>query len=116
MGGAKSLRFSRRMEGIAQTDQTANAELVRDHAGHPPTHRLAPDKDFFTAAMLLDDAAEGIEQHRLPVRRAALPSLAPASHVRKLEPDDTNPPLAESAGDARHERRVHRPARAMGEE
>src|SRR5687767_12852154 len=104
------------MEGIAQADQTANAELIRDEARHPPTHGLSPDHDLRPAAMLFDDTTKCVQQHWLAVRRAAFAALAPRGHVRKLEADHTNPAIAEIARHAGHERRVHRPTGAMREE
>src|ERR1043165_2752277 len=48
------LRLPRRMERIAEADEGADAQLVRDHAGHPPAHRLPADGNGRAPAMLRD--------------------------------------------------------------
>src|SRR5207237_1376097 len=113
--GARFRRLTGRMKRIAEADERAHAELVRDHARDAAAERLSADGDPRTAAEFRDDVAPRVEQYRLSIGRAALLPFTTRGHVRELESDDANPALRETARDVRHERRVHRAARAVRE-
>src|SRR5438552_1937518 len=97
--GPELFRLPGRMERIAEADEGADAQLVRDHAGHPSAEGLAADGDGRAAAELRDDVAPRLQQDRLAIGNAA-----PRGHVRELEADHPDPALAEAAGDGGHER------------
>src|ERR1051326_7021736 len=105
------LRLSRRMERVAEADEGADTQLVRDHAGHPPAERFAADGDGLAAAVLRDDVAPRLQQHRLAIGHAA-----PRGHGRELEGDDADAAPLQSARDGSHERRIHAGAGAVSEE
>jgi hypothetical protein len=108
-------RRAGRVERVAEADEPSRAGLVGDHARDPPSHRLAPDDDPVSPAEALDHLEPARAQDGLAVRRAP-PALGPAPrHVRKLEPRDGEAAGREAAGDAVHEGRVHRSARAVRE-
>jgi WD40 repeat protein len=88
----------------AEDEQPARAHLVGDHAGHPSAHRLPAHDHVPATAMLLDHAPERVEQHRLPIRRAAtLPRRPPRRHVRKLKARDADVAVGQRAGEPCHE-------------
>src|SRR5438045_7756063 len=89
--GPELLRLPGRMERIAEADEGADVQLVRDEAGHPPAEGLAADGDGRAAAELRDDVAPCLQQHRLPIGDAA-----PRGHVRELEADHADPAAAEA--------------------
>src|SRR5207237_4685094 len=70
MRGARFRRLTGRMKRIAEADERAHAELVRDHARDAAAERLSADGDPRTAAEFRDDVAPRVEQYRLSIGRA----------------------------------------------
>lgn len=115
MGRAHLGRLAGRMEGISETDHAVDVQFVGDERGHPAAHRFASDEEPLPAPKFRNNVTPGVQQHRLPVGRAAFSARSPRRHIRKLESDHPNPALAELARDRVHERRIHRPTRSVGE-
>lgn len=116
MGRAYLGRLAGRMEWIPEADYAADVQFVGDERGHPAAHRFASDEEPLPAAEFRNNVTPGVQQHRLPVGRAAFSARPSCRHIRKLESDHPNPALAKLARDRVHERRIHRPTGSVGED
>src|SRR5262249_17932033 len=91
VGGAQALRLPGRVERVAEADEPARADLVREQPRHAPSERLAADREPRGTAEALDPLAPGREQHGRPVERAAHAGFAPLRHVGELEAHYADP-------------------------
>ena len=115
MFGARALGLTRRMKRIAEADETADVELVGDHAGHAAAHRFAANEKAveLIASQLTHRFAPRIEQHRLAIGCPSVLPSPPPRHVRKLETNDADRTRRKRLRHAIHPRRVHRAAGAV---
>lgn len=115
VGHPKDSRFAHRMERVAEADQPAGPDVIRDHAGHPPSQGLAADHQAPAAAEPFHDLAPRVEERLHRIRRALSSRPSPFVHVGKLEANRSQTFRGHPSGDSVHERGVHRRAGAVGQ-
>src|SRR5262249_467381 len=104
--------FARRVEGIAEANQSADSRLVSDHAGNAAAKRFASDHKMLLSTHRSDYVTPAVKKYRLSVRRGSCSSRATRAHINELKPHDAQIAVGQAFSHGCHEWRIHRCTRS----